>query len=735
MAETLPPIVAVLEANYSKFAAAMGEVKAETAATTSSAGSAFHGMAGIGKTALLGLGAVAIGVGAVALKMGGDFQQSMTALVTGAGESQSNLAMVSKGILDMAGQVGVSAQDLASGMYMVESAGYHGAAGLTVLKTAAMGAKVGNADMATVADALTSALNAYHLPASQATAVTNDLIATVASGKMHMQDLTGSLGAVLPAASAAGVSLAQVTGAIATMTMQGTPAADAATYLRQTILMLENPSAKAQKAMQDVGLTAGQVSAALREKGLSGALELATDAISKKFTPGSQEYISHLAEMVGGTKSMQAALELTGPNMATFKANIGAINEQVSKGGDTVQGWTKVQEDFNFKTEAAKDKLGALAITLGEELIPYVEKAMDATAQLAGWLDKHRQVASAVAAAIGGVLVVAVAAYTVAMVQAAIATLVMAAPWLLLIAAVALLSVGIYELITHWGQVTKFIQTEWHKAVTFVVSLFDSLWSKVVSFGTNFLKQAEQVWGEFSKKPGYYVGYAIGEAIGHLVRFGNDFHTWSGQFLMAVIEWGANLGIQAYYAWLNFTAKAEQVLWSFITGELPNLLVQIPGAVRAFEGQMIDAGYNLLLGIGQGISNAQWWVVQQAIGAAQGILNGVKSALGISSPSALFAKEVGAPIMQGVAIGAKAQTPLVAGAVGSAVASTATSSSFGVTRASGASTGRMEELLEQLVELLSGTASNHFTVQIGNESIQAMASRQAGPRLASAVGG
>src|SRR4029077_601780 len=129
-------------------------------------------------------------------KMAGDFQQSMTQLVTGAGESQANIALVSKGILDMASQVGVSAQDLAGGMYMVESAGFHGAAGLNVMKIAAQGAKVGGADMATMANALTSALNAYHLPASQAVNVTNDLVATVAAGKMRMQDLAAGIGTV-----------------------------------------------------------------------------------------------------------------------------------------------------------------------------------------------------------------------------------------------------------------------------------------------------------------------------------------------------------------------------------------------------------------------------------------------------------------------------------------------------------------------------------------------------------
>jgi len=105
----------------------------------------------IGSMAKFGLALAAIAVVAVATglfvaaKAAGDFQNKMTALKTGAGELQGNMALVSDGILKMAGQVGESAGALADGMFMIESAGYHGAAGLQVLQAAAEGARVGNA--------------------------------------------------------------------------------------------------------------------------------------------------------------------------------------------------------------------------------------------------------------------------------------------------------------------------------------------------------------------------------------------------------------------------------------------------------------------------------------------------------------------------------------------------------------------------------------------------------------
>ena len=88
----------------------------------------------------------------------------------------------------MAGKVGVSADDLAKGMYLIESAGYHGADALKVLQASAEGAKVGMADQADVANALTTVLKDYHLSAADAAGVTGQMVAAVASGKMHMGD-------------------------------------------------------------------------------------------------------------------------------------------------------------------------------------------------------------------------------------------------------------------------------------------------------------------------------------------------------------------------------------------------------------------------------------------------------------------------------------------------------------------------------------------------------------------
>src|SRR6266702_895155 len=136
-------------------------------------------------TALAAVGGVAIGVGVASVQMAASFQSGITSLSTGAGEAQSNLKMVSQGILQIATDTGTSTQQLISGMYQIESSGIHGADALRVLTVAAQGAKVGSADLGVVTNSLTTILTDYGMSSSQATSAMNGLITTVASGKTH----------------------------------------------------------------------------------------------------------------------------------------------------------------------------------------------------------------------------------------------------------------------------------------------------------------------------------------------------------------------------------------------------------------------------------------------------------------------------------------------------------------------------------------------------------------------
>lgn len=265
------------------------------------------------KMAAVASAAVAIAVGVIAdksIKAGGDFQAGMIRMVTSAGESKEALAGVSKGVLDISVQTGTATDELVKGLYMIESAGFHGAGGIEVLKASSQGAREEGAGLAEVANAVTSALNSYSLGADHSVEITNAFVAATGQGKMKMSDLAKSLSTVLPIAAAAGININQVSGAIATMTAQGMTAQQSTEYLSHTIQKLQSPTIDQTKYMAQMGLDAQDVSAKLGERGLTGTLELIYKSIMDHMDPAmSKTVVSAFNQSKAAADDLQIVLK------------------------------------------------------------------------------------------------------------------------------------------------------------------------------------------------------------------------------------------------------------------------------------------------------------------------------------------------------------------------------------------------------------------------------------------
>lgn len=477
------------------------------------------------------MGALALAAaGIAAVKMAGDWESSTNTLVTGAGEIANNLGLVRQGMLQISTDTGTTTKQLVSGMFMIESAGYHGADGLNVLKAAAMGAKVGNADLGVVADSTTTIMTDFGLKSTQASVAVNTMIATVSNGKTTMNALAGSLSQILPTASAARIGLSDVMGAMATMTGEGVPAANAATYLRQTIIALQAPSKQTVTALKDVGLSSTQIASDM-QKSLPMALKEITDAVGKKFPEGSAAYVAAMKNIAGGSKQMQGILDLTGTHMQTFQGDVKNIAGAVQQGGKSIAGWSQVQASFNQQMDRAKAAGEAFLITLGTRLMPIfgqlmsnitpminglmawetrthgIENALNGLISAistvvsvgAGMVSffQHNQAAMialsvvliAVAGAIAGMLVAAFVAWAIAAWSAAVATLAATWPILLIGALIALVVVGIILAIQHWGQIMAWLKGVWSAFAAWfggimsaIGTFFHGIWEAIANF-------------------------------------------------------------------------------------------------------------------------------------------------------------------------------------------------------------------------------------------------------------
>lgn len=268
----------------------------------------------------IGGGILAAGLVAVAVKgteAASEFEKETTLLQTAGGELASNMKTVRDGILSTATATGTSTDELAKGMFTVEKAGFRGADGLKVLKVAAEGAKAENADMGTVTNALTSIMMSYHMKASDATSATNMLVAGAGAAKATMQTYAGSLSTVLPVASAAGISFAQVGGAIATLTQHGTSAEESTQELSNTIRGLQAPNQVAVKAMQQLGLNVNDLTTHLGSRGLTGTIGIVTNAIASHLGKGGTVLVDTMKKSATATQDLQVMMSKMPPSLAS----------------------------------------------------------------------------------------------------------------------------------------------------------------------------------------------------------------------------------------------------------------------------------------------------------------------------------------------------------------------------------------------------------------------------------
>jgi TP901 family phage tail tape measure protein len=246
--------------------------------------------------------------------------------------------------------------DIAGGMELIKTASQLSVAGLTDTNSAVKG--------------LAANLNAYGESMDQATRYSDILFNTVNNGVTTIPELNASLANVVPTAAAFGVSFEQVNAAIATMTKQGVPTAQATTKIRSALVELSKPGANLKKIMDAAGVSL----ASLRQEGLQVTFEKLGKAMDTAGVSANQVF----SRVEGAT----AALALGGKHakdfadiLATYTTDaIGSTqrafdiaNEGIGVG---VQGWLNQIEAAFFKAFNVIGDGATAALAFANQLAP-----------------------------------------------------------------------------------------------------------------------------------------------------------------------------------------------------------------------------------------------------------------------------------------------------------------------------------------------------------------------------
>lgn len=290
-----------------------------------------------------------------------NFEEFRSAAIELAAGVPDTVATVTAGIYDAisAGAIQVvnGQADVAGGLKFVEQAAKLAVAGIT--------------DTQSAVKSLASVTNAYSASGLDAARASDVLFSTVNAGVTTIPELNASLSNVIGVAAAAKVPFEQVGAAIATLTKQGVPTAQATTQIRAAISELLKPGKELAVVMQQAGVT----TESLANEGLQETFRKLGAAMSEAGVSAATTF--------SRIESIQFALATTGDNAVKAAADLKAIQDGAGSTqkafeiantgiGVIVQGVLNQIEAVAFKAFGAIGDGAVIALDAANRIAPLV---------------------------------------------------------------------------------------------------------------------------------------------------------------------------------------------------------------------------------------------------------------------------------------------------------------------------------------------------------------------------
>lgn len=264
---------------------------------------------------------------------------------------------------------------------------------------------------------------------------------------------------------------------------------------------------------------------------------------------------------------------------------------------------------------------------------------------------------------------------------------------------------------------------------TSIGDFFINGWNSIVAFFTETIPAWISSVGEWFNQLPYLIGYALGYALGTLVQWGvnvwNFFtqtvpqwiasvgqwfselpgriNEWLVNALRRALTWGVNMKLQMrqaaidainaviewfkelpgrVMAWLEQTI-ANVVSWgsnlyNSAKEAALNLVNGVIETITSLPQKVQEIGRNIVEGIWNGINGAVNWIKDKIAGFSNGLIDGVKAALGIHSPSTVFRDTIGVNIVRGIGEGFESELPSLKSAIAAGVSGLSTDANVDV---------------------------------------------------------
>lgn len=558
-------------------------------------------MTSAGKKMTLGLTLPIAGAGAAAIKMAGDFEQSLSVLQAVSGATGAEMAQISQRAKDLGADIalpGASAKDAAEAMTELAKGGLsvaesmEAARGVLQLSAAA---GIGNAEAATIA---VNALSAFNLKATDMVRV-NDLLAGASNAtSAEITDVAQAFAQAGSSFASAKQPIESLTTGIGLLANQGIKGSDAGTSLKTMLAALTPTSDKAAGAMADLGLNAFKADGSIKD--MRQIIEEVQPALRRM----TDEQRMATLETAFGSDAVRAANIVLGGGVKAWDD----MRTAVTRSGQAAEVAASKNGGVKGSLDALKSSVETMAITFGTKMAPVIsdlaKKASDLVgvfASLPGPVQQAIIVGAGILAVIGP-MVTAIGALS------KVLGFLAANPVVLIIAALAALVVGLVYAYKNCEEFRDIV----NGAVAAVANFVQPIIAAIAAFiGQKFeeIKAfAMTIWPQ------------IQEAITHVVNV-----------VEGIIRTTIDVVSALWRAWGDDLFRMVGTVWNGIKETIDNALQVIKGVIQTVValingdwGKAWEGIKNVVGAVWDQIGN----IVSTAIGLLKSAIAGLASTIG-----------------------------------------------------------------------------------------------------------
>lgn len=206
------------------------------------------------------------------------------------------------------------------------------------------------------------------------------------------------------------------------------------------------------------------------------------------------------------------------------------------------------------------------------------------------------------------------------------------------------------------SRIYNFVTTAYNNVVAWTINMAN----KAREMGSNFINAIISFFTQLPSRIYNFIMKVYNSVVTWAVNMVNKARETGSNFVNSVVSYIRSMPSRI----LQFFNRAISSARSWVSGMGAkgreagmSLLNNVVNTAKSIPSKMLNIGSNIVEGVWKGIISAKNKFVSNVKGFFKGIVDGAKSALGIHSPSTVFANEIGVYLPPGVTNGFKSAMP------------------------------------------------------------------------------